>query len=100
MNAKEVSVHKIVRIQMEVLNANVSMDTSYKEKQHVKDARFLTGVKTVPRNVSVLVKVPTDVILLKVVYVYLDGRVKSVIMILMNAAALLVISAKTPVKNV
>jgi hypothetical protein len=36
MNAEEVSAHRIVRIQMEVLNANVSLDTSYKGKQHVK----------------------------------------------------------------
>lgn len=28
MNAKEVSAHRIVRIQMEVLNANVSLDKS------------------------------------------------------------------------
>jgi hypothetical protein len=50
--------------------------------------------------VSVLVKVPIDVTLLKVVYVYLGGLVKSVTLMLMNVETLLVISAKTPEKNV
>lgn len=60
----------------------------------------LIGVKTAQRNVNALVKVPIDVTLLKVVYVYLVGLVKSVTSILMNAEILLVISAKTHAKNV
>jgi hypothetical protein len=60
----------------------------------------LIGVKTVQKNVNALVKVPIDVTLLKVVYVYLVGLVKSVTSILMNAETLLETSAKTPAKNV